>query len=133
VWIEDALTVVEFLWWGAFGGLGVEAVQLYRAVKRVKGVPWKAEGEPSLGALLLSAGMRLFIGCGLATAAGLSEQVSGPMGALAVGVCAPLIIDQIGSGIPVAGGASAVEAATSSISPPSALTEAKAEAGGTGA
>ncbi|MBP2322650.1 hypothetical protein JOF56_003035 [Kibdelosporangium banguiense] len=131
MWIEDALTVVELLWWGAFGGLGVEASELFRAVRRVHGVPWKAEGEPSLGAHLLSAGLRLFIGCGLATAAGLSEQVNGPMGALAVGVCAPLIIDQIGSRIPVAGDASAVEAATSSISPPSALAE--AEAGGTGA
>jgi hypothetical protein len=126
------LTVVELLWWGAFGGLGVEAVQLLRAAKRVNGVPWKVKGEPPLGVLLLSVGMRLFIGCGLAAAAGLSEQVSGPMGALAVGVCAPLIIDQIGSGIPVAGGASAIEAATASASPSPALTEAKAEAGGTG-
>jgi hypothetical protein len=126
------LTVVELLWWGAFGGLGVEAVQLLRAAKRVNGVPWKVKGEPPLGVLLLSVGMRLFIGCGLAAAAGLSEQVSGPMGALAVGVCAPLIIDPIGSGIPVAGGTPAV-AATPAISPPSPLTEAKAESGGTGA
>jgi hypothetical protein len=108
VWIEGTLTVIELLWWGAFGGLGVEAVQLLRAAKRVNGVPWKAPGGPPLGVLLLSIGLRLFIGCGLATAAGLSGQVSGPMGALAVGICAPLIIDQIGQGVPIAGAPPAV-------------------------
>jgi hypothetical protein len=129
--IEDALTVVELVWWGAFGGLGVEAVQLLRSTKRVNGLPWKVDGEPALGVLLLSVGMRLFIGCGLATAAGLSDQVSGPMGALAVGVCAPLIIDQIGSGVPVAGASPAADAAAASVNAPPALAEVTAEAGGT--
>jgi hypothetical protein len=96
------LTVIEVLWWGAFGGLGVEAIHLLRATKRVNGVPWKAPGEPGLSAIMLSVGLRVFIGCGLAYAAQASEQVSGPMGALAVGVCAPLIIDQIGTTMPLA-------------------------------
>lgn len=117
------MTVIEVLFWGAFGGLAVEAIDLLRATKRVKTLPWRAEGEPGLGAIAFSVVLRVVIGGGLAIGLGSAEQISGPMGAFAVGICAPLIISQIGTGMPAA---EAAEAAGN----PSALVQANAEASG---
>ncbi|MEV4319934.1 hypothetical protein [Actinocrispum sp. NPDC049592] len=91
------MTFIEGLWWGAFGGFGVEASHLLIAYQRANTLPWKIPGEPGLGAIVFSVVLRVLLGAGLAAAAGMSEQVSGPMGAIAVGVCAPVIINQIGA------------------------------------
>jgi hypothetical protein len=81
--------------WGAFGGCAVDAIQFQGAIRRTGQWPWRVKGEPGLGPLLASVVLRVGLGFGLALAAGQTDQVSGPLGAIAVGVAAPWVIEQM--------------------------------------
>jgi hypothetical protein len=87
--------------WGAFGGLAVEAIQFYGAIRRTGKWPWKTKGEPRPGPLAASVVIRVGVGFGLAFAAFETNQVSGPLGAIAVGVAAPLLIEQMAKRVPL--------------------------------
>ena len=89
--------------WGAFGGLAVEAIQFYGAIRRTGKWPWKTKGEPGPLPLLVSVIIRVGVGFGLALAAAQTKQISGPLGAIAVGVAAPLLIEQMGQQVPTDG------------------------------
>jgi hypothetical protein len=100
----------ELIVWGAFGGAAVEAVEILGAVKKTRQVPWNRPGEVSLSAFATSVAIRVLLGIGLAYALGSTDQVAGPIGAIAVGIAAPLIVEQLTKQIPanvmpVAGGA----------------------------
>ncbi|WP_169747991.1 hypothetical protein [Pseudonocardia acaciae] len=73
----------------------IEAVQFHGAIKRCKDFPWRVKGEPAAFPLLVSVLIRIGLGFGLALAASYSNQVSGPLGAIALGVAAPLVIEQM--------------------------------------
>jgi hypothetical protein len=90
----------EYAGWGAFGGLAVELIEFYGAIRRTGGWPWKRRGEPGPGPLLVSVLIRVFLGAGLAWALGGAQQISGPAGAVAVGVAAPLILEQMARQLP---------------------------------
>ena len=81
--------------WGAFGGLAVEAIGFSGAISRVKGWPWRVKGETPPLPLAVSVVIRVGLGFGLAWAAGQAGVISGPWGAIAVGVAAPLLIEQM--------------------------------------
>jgi hypothetical protein len=102
---EPAVSPWEFAVWGAFGGLAVEAIQFYGAIRRTGRWPWRAKGEPGPGPLLVSVLIRVGVGLGLAWAAGATNQIGGPLAAIAVGVAAPLIIEQMARRVPVEGNA----------------------------
>lgn len=85
----------EYVLWGAFGGLAVEAIQFYGAIRRAKDWPWRRKDEVRPFPLAVSVIMRVGVGLGLALATGQTGQVSGPIGAIAVGVAAPLLIEQM--------------------------------------
>jgi len=87
--------------WGAFGGFAIEAVQFRGAIRRTGKWPWKIKGEPDAGPFVVSVVIRVAVGFGLALAAALAGQVSGPLGAIAVGVAAPLFIEQMVHRVPV--------------------------------
>jgi hypothetical protein len=74
-------------------------LQLYRAVRRVNGLPWKKdpEHEPHPPALILAALLRMGIGAIVAAAMAQSHQISGALGGIGTGIAAELIIDQLGS------------------------------------
>lgn len=77
------------------GAAFIEALDLYGAIRRIKGYPWKFEGEVPFGPYLLSIVIRLGVGAGLAVALASSGQIAGPIGGLAAGVAAPKIIEQL--------------------------------------
>jgi hypothetical protein len=104
-WLEAAV-------WGVFGGFAVEGLEFVRAIRRTGGWPWRQVGEPGLFPLATSVVIRLVVGGGLAVATVAAGQVQGPFGALAVGVAAPLLIEQILGYIPVRADASAASAET---------------------
>ena len=87
--------------WGAFGGLSIEAVQFYGAIRGTGKWPWKTEGEPRPLPLFVSVVIRVGVGFGLALAAVETGQVRGPLGAIAVGVAAPLLIEQMAKRVPL--------------------------------
>jgi hypothetical protein len=87
--------------WGAAGGLMVEAIQFYRAIKLTGDWPWRIKGEPAPLPLLVSVVIRVGVGFGLAWAAADNNQVTGAFGAIAVGVAAPLLIEQMTKNIPI--------------------------------
>ena len=91
------MTNIEYLIYGAAGGLAVELSELLRAMARVNGVPWKRPREPGLTVLILSILIRVALGAGVSFILGVSEQISGPIGAFSAGITAPLVVDQIGS------------------------------------
>ena len=88
-------------YWGASGGLMVEAVQFLAAIRRTGDWPWRTEGEPKPLPLLVSVVIRLGLGFGLAMAAAQTEQISGPLGAIAVGIAAPLMVEQMAKQVPL--------------------------------
>ncbi|MCA1705637.1 MAG: hypothetical protein LC808_21210 [Actinobacteria bacterium] len=95
-WIEAAL-------WGLFGGFAVEGLDLYGAVRRRGCWPWRAVGPREVGAAgyFVAELIRLVIGSGLAWALAESGQINGPIGALAVGIAAPLIVERLTRAMPL--------------------------------
>jgi hypothetical protein len=89
------MTAWQYALWGLFGGFAVEGLEFRGAIHRVGGWPWRRPGEPGPLAMLVSVLIRLLVGAGLAIAAGTTGQVSGPFGAIGVGVAAPLLIEQL--------------------------------------
>jgi hypothetical protein len=95
------MTGLEFAAWGLFGGFAVEGLEFAAAIRRSGRWPWRNRGEPGPLPLLASVIIRLSVGAGLAAAAGVANQVSGPFGALAVGVAAPLLVEQLARQVPL--------------------------------
>ncbi|APU14101.1 MULTISPECIES: hypothetical protein [Actinoalloteichus] len=124
----------EYAVWGLFGGFAVEGLEFSGAIRRTGNWPWRIPGEPGPLPLLVSVLIRLGVGSGLAAAAGITGQVSGPFGALAIGVAAPLLVEQITRALPAAAppsvpaGPAAEEAATSSEQQTADLSGVRAEA-----
>jgi hypothetical protein len=83
---------IEFALWGLAGGLMVEIIELAASTRRYKCWPWQVQDEMRFGPYLFCALTRPMVGAPLALALGSSDQISGPAGALIVGVSAPLII-----------------------------------------
>lgn len=95
------MTGLEFAAWGLFGGFAVEGLEFAAAIRRSGRWPWRNRGEPGPLPFLASVLIRLSVGAGLAAAAGAANQVSGPFGALAVGVAAPLLVEQLARQVPL--------------------------------
>ncbi|MBB6172121.1 hypothetical protein HNR23_002181 [Nocardiopsis mwathae] len=93
--VVPPVTTLSFALWGLFGAFAIEGLQFNGAVQRTRCRPWRYPGEPSFGPWPVSVVIRLSIGTGLAAAAGLGDQVSGAFGAVAVGVAAPYIVEQL--------------------------------------
>ncbi|AOS62799.1 hypothetical protein TL08_09920 [Actinoalloteichus hymeniacidonis] len=92
----------EYALWGLFGGFAVEGLEFSGAIRRTGTWPWRVPDEPGPLPLLVSVLIRLGVGSGLAAAAGIAGQVSGPFGALAIGVAAPLLVEQLTRALPAA-------------------------------
>lgn len=81
--------------WGVLGGFSVEGLQFSGAIRRVGGWPWRKRGEPGLWPFVVSVVIRLAIGGGLAAACAAGGQLAGPFAAVAVGIAAPYIVEQL--------------------------------------
>jgi len=81
--------------WGLFGGFAIEGLDFATAIRRVGDWPWRDPAEPAPAPLVVSVLIHTGIGGGLAAAAGVQGQVTGPVGAIAIGVAAPLLIAQM--------------------------------------
>ena len=95
--------------WGLFGSFAVEGLELYDALRRKGQWPWKVDLQtgirPEAGpaGYAVAEAIRLLIGAGLAWAGAATGQVDGPLGAVCVGVAAPIIIGEISKRIPLEG------------------------------
>jgi hypothetical protein len=98
--MDGTLALWEFALWGAFGGVAVEAVELLGATRRVGDLPWRVPGEVTARVMVLCTIVRLGLGAGLAVALGQAAQISGGVGAVAAGVAAPLILEQMSKQLP---------------------------------
>lgn len=103
------MTVTEYAVWGAFGGFAVEGLEFAAAIRRTGTWPWRLRGEPGPVALTVSVIIRLAVGAVLAVACGTTGQISGPFGALAVGIAAPVLVERIARHASVTGLADIVE------------------------
>jgi hypothetical protein len=81
--------------WGLSGAAAVELLDLYKAIKRTKGYPWRHADEVPLGPYLLSVVIRVALGVLAAGVCAASSQVGGPAGALAAGYAAPKLFEQL--------------------------------------
>lgn len=98
--MNPGLALWEYALWGAFGGTAIEAIEILGASKRAKTLPWRAPGEVSAGVMMFCIVVRLGLGAGLAFVLGQAGQISGGLGAVAAGVAAPLILEQMSKQIP---------------------------------
>lgn len=107
----------EALLWGMFGGAAVEALdfcQFARSPRRRKRFDL---GRLGFTLLALSVLFRISVGAGLALAAFREGQIVGPMGAVGVGVAAPLVLAQFFKVIPVQIASSTEDQATPEMVP----------------
>jgi hypothetical protein len=81
--------------WGFMGAAAIEAWDLYGAIHRVKGFPWKVDGEVAFAPYLVSVLLRIFLGVGMAVAFVASGQANGPVGVVAIGIAAPKLLEQL--------------------------------------
>ncbi len=81
--------------WGFMGAAAIEAWDLYGAIHRVKGFPWKFDGEVTLAPYLVSVVLRVLLGVGMAVAFVASGQADGPVGVVAIGIAAPKLLEQL--------------------------------------
>ena len=81
--------------WGVMGAASIEAWDLYGAIHRVKGFPWKSDGEVALAPYLVSVLLRVLLGGGVAFAFVASGQANGPVGVVAIGIAAPKLLEQL--------------------------------------
>lgn len=81
--------------WGFMGAAAIEAWDLYGAIHRVKGFPWKFDGEVPLGPYLASVVIRVLLGVGMALVFVASDQAAGPVGVVAIGIAAPKLLQQL--------------------------------------
>lgn len=86
--------------WGLLGAFFVEALELYDAVHRVDGFPWRQPGEVSLAPYLVSVVLRLLLGVGLVVAFRASNQLSGYLAAFFIGAASPLVLERIARAVP---------------------------------
>jgi len=87
----------ELAGWGFFGGFIAEGLPLWRMVEKNRGVWPPHYRSPGFFA---AKAIRLLIGAGLAVLFGESGQVSGAIGAVAVGAAAPLIVEKLTQQLP---------------------------------
>jgi hypothetical protein len=123
------MTAWQYGLWGLFGGFAVDGLEFVGAIRRVGGWPWRLPGEPGPLPFTVSVLIRLVIGAGLAAAAGSTGQVGGPFGAVAVGVAAPLLIEQFARQVPLTAirPTGSVPGITSGQSAPTQVSEAARE------
>jgi len=81
--------------WGLGGAGAVESLDLYKAIRRTKGYPWRHPDEVPLGPYLLSVIIRVALGVLAAAVCAASSQIGGPAGALAAGYAAPKLFEQL--------------------------------------
>ena len=81
--------------WGLAGAGAVESLDLYRAIRRTRGYPWRQPDEVPLGPYVLSVVIRLALGVLAAGVCAASAQIGGPAGALAAGYAAPKLFEQL--------------------------------------
>jgi hypothetical protein len=81
--------------WGLSGGFAIEALEFRRAIRRTRTWPWRSPEEPTFGPWLCAVIVRLLVGAIVAGAARASDQLSGPFAAIAVGVAAPVVLEQL--------------------------------------
>jgi hypothetical protein len=84
--------------WGLFGGFIVDGLEFWHLVRGAKGV-WPAQYRGC--AFIAAEIVRLGIGAGLAIAFGKSGQVSGVIGAIAIGAAAPVIVEKLSHQLPL--------------------------------
>lgn len=86
-------SLAAFLW-GLFGGFAVESLDFSKLVRNNQR-PWRPVDRYDIPFLAASVVFRLLLGAFLAVAARQSDQIGGPMGAIAIGVAAPLFLEQL--------------------------------------
>lgn len=86
-----------FLIWGMLGGLIVDGLEIVKLVKQdvTRWAKFRSTGY------LAAEFLRILIGGILAVALGLAGEVEAPLGALIVGVTAPIIVDRYLSSPPI--------------------------------
>lgn len=86
-----------FLIWGMLGGLIVDGLEIVKLVKQdvTRWAKFRSTGY------LVAEFLRILIGGILAVALGLAGEVEAPLGALIVGVTAPIMVDRYLSSPPI--------------------------------
>jgi hypothetical protein len=89
------MTLLTAFYWGLAGAGAVEASELYGAMRTVKNFPWRVTGELKFGPYLVTVLLRLVLG---AFAAGLCAKAGplGPASAVAAGIAAPKLLEELG-------------------------------------
>jgi hypothetical protein len=95
---------------GLFGGTAVEGMEFYTSYHRHGCLPWKRLNndeteivpEAGLGGYIAATVIRvLVVGAGLAWLLAWAHQISGPLGAVGVGVAAPDILGYLAKAVPL--------------------------------
>lgn len=95
--METVLELWDAFRWGLLGTVLNEGWQLLRVIESTGRFPWARprRSRQRQGTYLTAVFIRIGLGVGVAVAIGASGQICGPMGAVAVGIAAPKIIQEL--------------------------------------
>jgi hypothetical protein len=94
--------------WGMVGAASVEGSELYAATRWAKNFPWRLPGELKFGPYLVTVVLRIALGV-IAAAVCAEAGPLGAAGAVAAGIAAPKLLEQLGRHAPAVGLASPAE------------------------
>jgi len=100
---SSCMSRIDAALWGLFGSFAATGLDFRYAVHRHGCWPWNIQNAREVGAFgyCLVELMRLGIGAGLASAAAASGQLPTEVGALAVGIAAPMIVEHLARWVPL--------------------------------
>jgi hypothetical protein len=111
------MDVVEAALWGLFGVAALEGLDFANTARASGTWPWKAGAGFGVGPYLFSILIRAGIAGGFTAAAVNADQINTAIGAIAIGIASPLVLQQM-----------ARQATANSDRPPGATTAARATA-----
>jgi hypothetical protein len=85
--------------WGLAGAGAIEASELYGAIRVCKDFPWKRPGELKLSIYLVTVVLRLALGAFAAVVCAATGPLGGA-GAVAAGIAAPKLLEELGRHAP---------------------------------
>jgi hypothetical protein len=122
------MTLLDACLWGLSGAGAIEVIELYSSIKTKKDFPWRLPGELPLELFLFCVVIRLALGVFAAVLCANGGRLS-VAGAVAAGIAAPKVLEQLGR-LPVAASLAAVSLSGSSTSESADTTETPPSEGG---
>ncbi|MFD4557839.1 hypothetical protein ACFWP5_26565 [Streptomyces sp. NPDC058469] len=92
------MAIWEACLWGLLGAGLIEAKEMWQLYRQNNEFPWKLDGRAQAKPYVAAVAIRFFMAGGINAAYASANQVTGSLGALTLGIAAPMFIQQLAEG-----------------------------------